>query len=168
MKLHLLALLAFVPIHSAVLAAPPVKLTDFDLTDQDSKSRSYHFPKSKVTLMTVADHKGSDQLAPWIQRIYGRYEKRIDIDGIADVSMIPKPFQGMFRDAFRKKLARSVLLDWGGSVVKQFDYQKSVANIYVIDQGGRIVKRIAGPLSDAGEQELFREIDRMMLEHLPK
>lgn len=165
MKLHLLALLA---LHTAALATPLVKLTDFDLTDQDSQSRSYHFPKSKVTLMTVADHKGSDQLAPWIQRIYGRYEKRIDIDGIADVSMIPKPFQSMFREAFRKKLTRSVMLDWGGSVVKQFDYQKSVANIYVIDHGGRIVKRIAGPVSDAGEQELFREIDRVMLERLPK
>ena len=165
MKLHLLALLA---LHTAALAAPLSKLTDFDLTDQNSKSRSYRFPKSKVTLMTVADHKGSDQLAPWIQRIYGRYEKRLDIDGIADVSMIPKPFQSMFREAFRKKLTRSVMLDWGGSVVKQFDYQKGVANIYVIDHDGRIVKRITGPVSDAGEQELFREIDRVMLEWLPK
>ena len=168
MKLHLLALLALVPIYSAVLAAPPVKLTNFDLTDQDAKPRSYRFPKPKVTVMTVADHKGSEQLAPWIQRIYTRYEKRIDIDGVADVSMIPGPFQNMFREAFRKKLARSVLLDWGGAVVKQFDYQKGVANIYVIDQGGRIVKRIAGPVSDAGAQEVFREIDRVMLEPMPK
>jgi len=165
MKLHLLALLA---LHTAVLAAPPVKLTDFDLTDQDAKPRSYHFPKPKITVMTVADHKGSEQLAPWIQRIYARYEKRIDIDGVADVSMIPGPFQGMFREAFRKKLARSVLLDWGGSVVKQFDYQKSVANIYVIDQGGRIVKRIAGPVSEAGAQEIFGEIDRAISTPLPK
>jgi len=168
MKLHLLAFLALFPMHSAVPAAPPVRLTGFDLTDQDEKQRSYRFPKPKITVMTVADHKGSEQLAPWIQRIYDRYEKRIDIDGVADVSMIPRPFQGMFRDAFRKKLARSVLLDWGGSVVKQFDYQKGVANIYVIDQSGRIVKRIAGPVSDAGAKEVFGEIDRVIAQPVPK
>ena len=87
MKLLLFALL----LTSTALAAPVEKLSDFELTDQDSKPRAYRFPKAKVTVMTVADHKGSDQLAPWIQRLYDRYEKRIDIDGVADVSMIRSP-----------------------------------------------------------------------------
>jgi hypothetical protein len=39
---------------------------------------------------TVADQKGADQLAPWIQRVYDRFQNQIDIDGVADVSMIPK------------------------------------------------------------------------------
>jgi len=161
MKLPLLAVLA---LHTAALAAPVAKLTDFELTDQDSKTRTYRFPKAKVTVMTVADHKGSEQLAPWIQRIRDRYETRIDIDGIADVSIIPKAFHGMFRNAFRKKLTYSVMLDWGGDVVKQFAYTKGVANIYLIDRGGRIVKHLSGPISDAGEQGLFREIDRVIAE----
>ena len=159
MKFPFLALLA---LHTAALAAPVEKLTDFDLTDQDAKPRSYRFPKTKITVMTVADHKGSDQLAPWIQRLYDRYEKRIDIDGVADVSMIPKPFHNMFRVAFRKQLTRSVMLDWGGSVVKQFGYTKGIANLYVIDRNGRIVKQIVGPVTDAGERELTREIDRVI------
>jgi hypothetical protein len=159
MKLPLLTLLA---ITSTTLGAPVEKLADFDLTDQDAKPRSYRFPKAKVTVMTVADHKGSDQLAPWIQRIYDRYEKRIDIDGIADVSMIPKPFHNMFRSAFRKQLTRSVLLDWGGAVVKQFDYAKGVPNIYVIDRQGRIVKQVTGPFHEAAERELTREIERAL------
>jgi hypothetical protein len=157
MKLHLFAIIA---LHTAALAAPVAKLTDFALTDQDSKSRSYRFPRAKVTVMTVADHKGSDQLAPWIQRIYDRFETRIDIDGIADVSMIPKPFHNMFRGAFRKKLTRSVLLDWSGSVVKQFDYAKGVANIYVIDRSGRILKHFNGPVTDDAMAELGRQIDQ--------
>ena len=149
-------------------AAPARKLTDFELTDQDAKTRSYRFPRAKVTVMTVADHRGSDQLAPWIQRIYDRYEKRIDIDGVADVSMIPKPFQNMFREAFRKQLTRSVMLDWGGAVVKQFGYAKGVANLYVIDREGRLLKQITGPVSDAAERELTREIDRALALTLPK
>lgn len=149
-------------LQAAAITAPVEKLTDFGLTDQNAKPRSYRFPKAKVTVMTVADHKGSDQLAPWIQRIYDRYEKRIDIDGIADVSMIPKPFHNMFREAFRKKLTRSVLLDWSGTVVKQFSYAKGVANIYVIDRSGRIVKQVSGPVTDDIARELILEIDRTL------
>ena len=165
MKIPVFALLV---LHAAALAAPVVKLTDFALTDQEAKPRSYHFPKTKVTVMTVADHKGSEQLASWIQPIRERYEKRVDIDGVADVSIIPKAFQGVFRNAFRKKLTYSVMLDWEGTVVKQFSYKKGVANIYLIDCGGRIVKQMSGPVSAAGAQELFREIDRVIAEPLPK
>lgn len=161
-------LLALALLHTAALAAPVEKLGDFDLTDQDAKVRSYRFPKAKITVMTVADHKGSDQLAPWIQRLHDRYGKRIDIDGVADVSMIPKPFHNMFRKAFRKELTYSVMLDWGGSVVKQFDYAKGVANIYVIDRSGRIVKQLTGPVSDSAERELTREIERAIAGATPR
>ena len=142
------------------LAGPVEKLTDFELSDQDSKARRYQFPKAKVTVMTVADHKGSEQLSAWIQRLYDRYRKRIDIDGVADVSMIPKPFHNLFREAFRKKLTYSVMLDWDGSVVKQFAYEKGVANIYVIERSGRIAGQFTGPATDAAERELNLQIDR--------
>lgn len=157
MKLPIPVLLLFATI---AVSAPAEKLSDFELTDQDARPRSYRFPRSKVTVMTVADHKGSEQLAPWIQRIYDRYEKRIDIDGVADVSMIPKPFHNMFRAAFRKRLTRSVMLDWGGDVVKQFRYEKGVPNIYVIDRQGRIVARASGGVNDDAIRRLAREIDR--------
>jgi len=156
------AALMLIALQSAALAAPVAVLKDFALTDQDAKTRSYRFPKSKVTVMTVADHKGSDQLAPWIQRLHDRYEKRIDIDGVADVSMIPKPFHAMFRAAFRKQLSYSVMLDWDGAVVKQFAYTRGVANLFVIDRDGRIVKRLSGPLSTSAERELTREIERAL------
>ena len=48
--------------------------------------------------------------------------------------------RGIFREAFCKKLNYSVMLDWEGSVVKEFGYTKGVANIYVIDRSGRIVQ----------------------------
>ncbi len=155
-----LPLLAIVALHTAVIAAPVERLADFELTDQESKPRTYRFPKAKATVMTVADHKGSEQLAPWIQRIRDRYETRIDIDGVADVSSVPSFLRSIIRDTFRKKLTYSVMLDWEGSVVKRFGYTKGVANIYVIDRLGRIVTQVAGPLNDKALQSLTREIDR--------
>jgi len=165
MKLPLLALIAF---HATAFAVPVEELSDFTLTDQNLKTRNYRFPKSKVTVMTVADHKGSEQLAPWIQRLHDRYENRIDIDGVADVSMIPRPFHGVLREAFRKEVTHSVMLDWGGSVVKQFGYAKGVANIYVINRRGRITKHLNGLVTDEAILELTREIDRAIGSDSPK
>lgn len=125
MKTLLLSLVAAHCVAAVAFAAPMAKLGDFELTDQEAKTRTYRFPKTKVTVMTVADHKGADQLAPWIQRVYDRYQNQIDIDGVADVSMIPKLFRAMLREAFKKLLAYSVMLDWDGSVVKQFAYEKT-------------------------------------------
>jgi hypothetical protein len=145
-------------------AVPVAKLGDFELTDQEAKKRIYRFPKTKVTVMTVADRKGADQLAPWIQPVYDRYQNQIDVDGVADVSMIPKLFQPILREAFKKRLEYSVMLDWDGSVVKQFAYKKNVANIYVIDRGGRIVQRLTGAISNEALRALFRAIDAAIAE----
>jgi hypothetical protein len=157
MKAVMFWLLAF---SAAAAAAPFERLTDFQLSDQHKKLRSYRFPKSKVTVMIIADHKGSVQLEPWVQRVYDRYGKRIDIDGIADVSVIPAPFQDMFCRAFKKELTYSVMLDWEGSVVRQFGYNEGVVNLYVVDRRGRIVKRLSGAISDNAFHELTREVDR--------
>jgi len=163
-----LAFLSLVALHATVVAAPVERLSNFELTDQDARTRSYRFPKAKVTVITVADHRGSDQLAPWIQRLNERYQKRIDIDGVADVSMIPKPFHNLFREAFRKRITYSVMLDWDGSVVQQFGYTKRAANIYVVDRRGRIVKQIVGPVSDEAMRQLIAEIDDAIARESPE
>jgi hypothetical protein len=140
-------------------ASPPKQLSDFALSDQNSVFRRYGFPKEKVTVMTVADRTGSEQLEPWITILYEHYGSKIDIDGVADVSMVPKPLHSMVRALFRKRLAHSVMLDWDGAVVKRLNYERGVANIYVIDRGGTILKRITGPLNATLKRDLFRAID---------
>lgn len=157
MKALVLPLLAC---SAAVFAAPLEKLADFELSDQHGELRSLRFPKSKVTVLTIADRKGSDQLKLWVQRVYDRYGRRVDIDGIADVSIIPAPLHGLFRRAFKKKLSYSVMLDWDGSVVRKLDPKSGVANLYVIDQCGRIVKQLSGAVNDESFRELSREVDR--------
>jgi hypothetical protein len=112
MKTLLLGLIAAHCVTPYAVAAPVAKLGNFELTDQEANKRIYRFPKTKVTVMTVADQKGADQLAPWIQRVYDRFQNQIDIDGVADVSMIPKLFRPILREGFKKQLGYSVMLDW--------------------------------------------------------
>ena len=148
-----------------VAAAAPLKqLGDFELADQNSVVRTYSFPKLKVTAMTVADRKGSEQLEPWIQKLYDRYGESIDIDGVADVSMIPGPLRGVVREVFRKRLTHPVMLDWSGTVVKRFGYRPGLANVYAIDRRGRIIEHLAGPWNPTAEREIFQAIDRAMID----
>jgi hypothetical protein len=45
----------------SIILAPSLsagKLADFELRDQHGTSRTYRFPKAKVTVMTLADQKG--------------------------------------------------------------------------------------------------------------
>ena len=163
MKL-LFALFGVVGLGIAV-ASSPRQLSDFALSDQNSVFRRYSFPKQKVTVMTVADRTGSEQLEPWIKNLYKRYGSQIDIDGVADVSMVPKLLHGVVQRLFQKRLAHSVMLDWEGSVVKRFEYEPGMANIYVIDRRGTILKRITGPLTATLKQELFRTIDGAIAEN---
>ena len=149
---------------AAAFGAPVERLRNFELTDQHLNLRSYRFPKTRVTVMTIADYKGSDQLAPWIQQLHDRYYKKIDIDGVADVSNVPKPLQGFLRATFREQLAYSVMLDWDGTVVRQFAYRRGVANIYVIDRRGRIVNQTTGPVSIGALLLIARAIDHAILD----
>jgi hypothetical protein len=53
------------------------KLGDFEpLIRKLANKRTYRFPKTKAIVMTVADQKGADQLAPWIQRVYDRFQNQ--------------------------------------------------------------------------------------------
>ncbi len=118
------------------------------------------FRSPVITSNGCSDRAGSEQLKTWIRSLYERYGSRIDIDGVAEVSTVPKPLHGVVHALFRKRLTHSVMLDWHGSVVKRLEYEPGAANIYVIDRRGTILKQITGPVNAVSEQELVRIIDR--------
>ena len=160
MKTLLLGVVILIHCFAAFAFAMPIsKLHDFELADQYGKMRRYRFPKTMISLVAVSDSKGAGQLAPWIQSVHNRYQERIDIDGVADVSTIPKLLRPMLTEFFKRQLAYSVMLDWDGSVVSQFGYKKNVANLYLIDRSGRIVRWLSGEVSDKALSALFGDID---------
>jgi hypothetical protein len=131
----------------------------FTLQDQHEATHHYHFPRPKISVLILADYAGSSQLESWIQPLYDRYRERIAIDGVADLSKVPRLFRGMVRSAFRDRLARPVLLDWSGAVAADYRYQQGEANLFVIDpQGGILLKEI-GAANDAKLQRVQQAID---------
>jgi hypothetical protein len=138
-------------------------ICDFELLDQYARPRPCRFPKTRFTIIAISDGKGAGQLAPWIREIYSRYQGRVDIEGIADVSSSPKILRPLLKELFKKQVSYPVMLDWSGSVVRQFAYQKEVANIYLVDPAGRVAERLTGEASEKRLQLLFTKIDEALL-----
>jgi hypothetical protein len=135
------------------------ELASFELRDQYDNPHTISFPATNVTLMTVADRKGSEQINGWIAPVKERYGERIAIEGIADVSTVPRLLRSMVQKQFKKDRAYPVMLDWDGPVAHSFNYQKDEANFFVIDRQGRITGCFSGATNEVALKALFASID---------
>ncbi|ETW98208.1 MAG: hypothetical protein ETSY1_19780 [Candidatus Entotheonella factor] len=139
----------------------------FTLKDQHQTSHHYQFPRPKISVLIFADYAGSTQLENWIRPLYDRYRETIAIDGVADLSKVPKLIRGMVRAAFRDRLARPVMLDWSGAVSTDYHYQKGEANLFVIDPSGHILLKVIGAASHDKLQRIQNAIDRQLNANRP-
>ena len=144
---------------AAMVSAASSRIGDFELADQHNQVRKYHFPKAKISVIAIADSKGSPQIQPWISQIYQRFGRTVNIDGIADVSRVPGALRSAVRLIFRNKLAYPIMLDWDGSVVRQFQYKPGEANLYLLNRNGWIVDCFRGPVEQSKVAQLSRALE---------
>ena len=137
--------------------------SSIELHDQFDAPQTLSFPATNVTLLTIADKKGSEQIAGCVAPLKQRFGKRIDIRGLADVSTVPRPLRGMIRMKFQKFQSYPVMMDWSGKAVKAFTYVPNEANVLVLDGQGQILKRISGEANPNAVQDLCAAIDRALV-----
>jgi hypothetical protein len=135
--------------------APPCT----QLADQFEQIRSLCFPAKNLTLLTMADRKGSEEVAGWIESLKPLYAGRVDFWGLANVAGVPGFLQPKVRRKFQETRRYPVMLDWSGDVCGQFGCQGSVANLLVIDRSGVILFRICGPATSARLASVRAAID---------
>ena len=73
--------------HQAAASHDDKRLTlahAFRLRDQFDRLHAYRFPRSQVSVLIMADRRGSKQLKGWLQPISERFEKQINLGGIAN------------------------------------------------------------------------------------
>jgi hypothetical protein len=133
--------------------------SSIELRDQFDAPQTLSFPATNVTLLTIADKKGAEQVAGWITPLKQRFGKRIDIRGLADVSTVPRPLRSLVRTKFKNVHTYPVMMDWSGETVRAFTYVPEKANLLVLDRRGQILKRISGDANPKAVQELSTAID---------
>jgi len=132
------------------------------LQDQFDRPQILSFPASNVTLLTIADKKGSEQVAGWVAPVRQRFGMRVDIRGLADVSAVPGLLRGMVRMKFQKRETYPVMLDWSGRTVKLFNSVPDKVNVLLLDRRGQILWRFTGEANTPALQELCAAIDRAL------
>src|SRR5690606_28597680 len=105
------------PTEVAVLATNLI-CSSFKLHDQFGQEHSISFPRTNITVLTIADRRGNAQVNSWIGPLRERYEGQVSLLGIADVSEVPSAFHNAFERRFRKLRSQPVMLDWKGVVTK--------------------------------------------------
>lgn len=140
------------------------RAAEFELKDQYDNLRSYRFPKTRITVLTFGDRKGSEQIEGWVRPLYNRYQERVEQYGVAVLNAVPRLMRGIVRSMFKSKVKYPVLLDWKGEVARSYQYESNQANVVVVDRNGRIVYRTKGPATEAELQRLYAQLDRLLAE----
>lgn len=133
-------------------------IANFTLTDQHGVTNHFTTPRTNLSFIVVADHKGSEQLEKWIQPVHDRHGGAVAIMGVADVAKVPAPLRPLVRRAFVKDVKYPVLLDWSGAVVRLFKPVPNVANIYLVRTNGAVAAHWSGAASPARLEEVNKAI----------
>lgn len=133
-----------------------------ELPDQFEKLQKLCFPNTNLTVLTLADRKGSEQIAGWVEPVAQRFGKRVDVRGIADVSAVPRLLRGAVRSGFRKEQSYPVMMDWSGKEVAKFAPKENVATVLLIDGQGKILRRYEGAAKKADVEALCKLIQDML------
>ena len=134
----------------------------FELPDQFGELQRITFPRTNLLVITIADHKGSEQVAAWVRPLKERFPDGLPIEGVADVSSVPALLRPLVRREFKKKFNRPVMMDWSGGVVKPLACAPNVANVFVVATNGAVLLRFAGP----ADAERFVQLFAIVKSHL--
>lgn len=140
------------------------KAAEFSLKDQFGTEYDYKFPREKVSILAFGDKDGSEQLEGWIKPLVEKYDTKLDIQGIAELSAVPSIARGIVRGMIKKKSKFPVMLDWKGDVSKSYNYEKKLANIILIDKNGAIIFKQTGAADAEKLEKFYKEIDKLLKE----
>lgn len=138
------------------------RVKPFTLEDQFGASHSYSFPRTRVSVLLLADKEGSKQVESWVVPLHERYDGQVDIHGVAELSAVPELMRGIVRFFFKRNSERPIMMDWEGAVTESFDSKPGLVNIYVVDTLGRIVCERSGEATMDTLADVTATVDRLL------
>jgi hypothetical protein len=156
------------PKPAASPTAPPLPVLGqgrgFQLSDQFDKAHRIQFPMDRPCVLAFGDKDGSGQIEGWIKPLYEQYGDRIDIQGVAELGMVPGFARGMVKGIMSALTKNPVMLDWDGTVSKAYDYAGGgQAAIVVVDGDGAIRWRQTGAVTADGLAAAQDVLERLLV-----
>lgn len=151
-------------LHAGETNAPVV----IQLENQWEKPAKLQAPMQHVTILTVADRAGAEQIQEWVAPLKEEFATNIEFFAVADLRAVPRPLRGFVRRRFAKAYDYPIGLDWSGSVADQLTIKEDVANLFVLDQQGRVQATMHGPATAQSLQSLKTEIAKLLGEPMAK
>ncbi|OPZ12734.1 MAG: hypothetical protein BWZ10_02066 [candidate division BRC1 bacterium ADurb.BinA364] len=142
---------------AAVLRAP-----DFKLSDQYGQSLSIQYPRESACVLIFADQRGSSQVEGWVRPLYSRYQGRVTISGVAELSSVPSALRTMIQGIFKKTIQFPVMLDWTGRVSRQHEYRGKAAAVVIVDPQGLILHRETGKAAVEALERCYEVLDGLV------
>jgi len=156
-------------LHGAQTAPGPASApARIHLRDQYDHPHTLTFPATNITVLTIADKKGSEQVDDWVAAFKTRYAATVDLRGLADLGGVPGPLHGWVRKKFQAARPHPVMMDWSGVVCAQLGYEPGVANILVLGRDGVIQARFKGQANESALREACVTIDRALAQSVPR
>lgn len=147
------------PAHPGNSTVPPASLRaalPFTLPDQLGTNHTLSLPLPRLTLLTVADKQGADEVAGWVNPVQVLYTNRVNIVGVANVSAAPRWLRGQVRRQFRHTYAHPVLLDWEGRVATALAAAQQPITVLLAAPDGTVLYRQTGPATAPEMERLLR------------
>ena len=136
-----------------------VVFAPISLADQYGTDRRCDFKGNRLTVLTIANRQGFEQIGAWVLAVKERYGTKVDIEGIADVSAVPGPLRAMIRKKLKARVEYPIMLDWSGEVIRRFDLSKNVANVFLVGDRGKLLLTMHGLPDKTKLEKLFSAID---------
>ncbi len=138
------------------------KVANFGLKDQNDRYTEVNFPSDRPVVLIFGDRKGAEQIEGWSAPLYTKYDGKVYVFGIASLSGVPSYARGLVRRLIKRQTRYSVLLDWGGKVSGNFNYEKGKALVVAVDKSGTVLATRTGAATQSEISAIVAEIDKKL------
>jgi hypothetical protein len=132
------------------------------LTDQWEKPAVLQAPLDRVTILTIADRTGAEQINEWVAPLKVQFGTNVQFFAVADVSAVPGPLRGMVRRRFAKEYTYPIGLDWQGTITGQLTLTSKAVNLFVLDRTGTIQHTTRGAVEAGALRKLIGAVTRLL------
>ncbi len=113
------------------------RIPDFTIEDQFEREWNAGHFKGETTVFVLSDRSGYEYSDNWTKVLVPRFKSaQVRFVPVADLRTVPGFLKGFIRGQFKDKFTYSVLMDWDGVLITNFNMTEGYPNFVVVNRKG--------------------------------